>query len=425
MLEPSAGPTVGKARSPFIRKLWAMLQDSSLSHVIGWERDGRSFEVKDAKKMEKAVLPQFFKSHLLKSFQRQLNYFGFLKTSKSSMIYALPLFCRDDPQSVLLIKRKVNTGNLRKRKYSCYEKDEDEVESRRDQTCRDEPEHILKRPTHTRSGRAITWRDKETEQYQRELNGKRDSCRSSSSSSDDEASSPEESGVIQKSITPIGGGRRDGCSNDNLSEYGGWNEQESSSSSMNPTRGLSSTSSSSAPSEQANTFSPPLHSTSFAVSASSTGRVNLAARPRLKMIAKEAVAQAGQSELPQPPTKPNSYYNLDPFLPPVTPMTPNSVRRSRSGDSVRIVAGGVETFGGGDMTPSKPDSYYNLSFTNGPQAASPLPLASTSSSGDSPEQSYLHQRTAITAAISDPLVKKEPTTGDSLTELAQEIWGNE
>jgi hypothetical protein len=118
------GPTVGKVRSPFtfIRNLWAMLQDRSLSHVIGWERDGRSFVVKDRKEMEKAVLPQFFKSHLFKSFKRQLDYYGFsclsrssshhncLKT-KSSMICALPLFCRDDPQSVLLIKRKVNTGN--------------------------------------------------------------------------------------------------------------------------------------------------------------------------------------------------------------------------------------------------------------------------------------------------------------------------
>jgi hypothetical protein len=147
--------------------------------VIGWERDGRSFVVKDRKEMEKAVLPQFFKSHLFKSFKRQLDYYGFsclsrssshhncLKT-KSSMICALPLFCRDDPQSVLLIKRKVNTGNKpargpRKRKRPCYEKDEDEVESRRDQTCRDEAEHSTEavQCTRTRSGRAILARQRE------------------------------------------------------------------------------------------------------------------------------------------------------------------------------------------------------------------------------------------------------------------------
>jgi hypothetical protein len=61
------------------------------------------------------------------------------------------------------------------------------------------------------------------------------------------------------------------------------------------------------------------------------------------MIAKEVVASVAMSELPCPPTKPDSYYNLDPQLPPCTPMTPTSVRRSMSGDSsVRILAGGSD-----------------------------------------------------------------------------------
>ena len=53
------------------------------------------------------VLPRFFKSHNFNSFQRQLNYFGFNKTSKDIIQYSLDLFHADAPDDILLMKRKV------------------------------------------------------------------------------------------------------------------------------------------------------------------------------------------------------------------------------------------------------------------------------------------------------------------------------
>jgi hypothetical protein len=49
------------------------------------------------------VLPRFFKSHNFNSFQRQLNYFGFNKTSKDIIQYSLDLFHVDAPDDILLM----------------------------------------------------------------------------------------------------------------------------------------------------------------------------------------------------------------------------------------------------------------------------------------------------------------------------------
>ena len=64
----------------FPHKLYTMLEsvDSlGLSHTVSWLPDGRSFSVNDPAKFMDLVVPQFFKATKFRSFQRQLNLWGF------------------------------------------------------------------------------------------------------------------------------------------------------------------------------------------------------------------------------------------------------------------------------------------------------------------------------------------------------------
>jgi hypothetical protein len=112
--------------------------------------------------MEEDVMPRFFKSNLFKSFQRQLNYFGFEKLEQrgkhnptndpnaSSYIHAL--FKAGRPENLHLITRKVNLGNVHKR-LPYYKKQKIAIE--------EEPSYsVISRATKSRSGRKIPWRTK-------------------------------------------------------------------------------------------------------------------------------------------------------------------------------------------------------------------------------------------------------------------------
>ncbi len=65
---------------PFPHKLYRMLEsvDSlGLAHTVSWLPDGRSFLVNDPTKFMELVVPQFFNATKFRSFQRQLNLWGF------------------------------------------------------------------------------------------------------------------------------------------------------------------------------------------------------------------------------------------------------------------------------------------------------------------------------------------------------------
>ena len=60
---------IAKARSPFVRKLWMMLHTAELAPVISFDADGTSFSIHDTNALQATVLPKWFKSALLKTFQ--------------------------------------------------------------------------------------------------------------------------------------------------------------------------------------------------------------------------------------------------------------------------------------------------------------------------------------------------------------------
>ncbi|KAF0716917.1 Aste57867_2585 [Aphanomyces stellatus] len=111
-ISPRKVPSIelSTATPPFLASLYEILTKEDPA-VIGWCDGGKAFGVYDFEVMEHHVLPTYFRHSKFASFQRQLNYFGFRKLqrgreSELTNIYCQPLFTRDEPSRMLLIKRK-------------------------------------------------------------------------------------------------------------------------------------------------------------------------------------------------------------------------------------------------------------------------------------------------------------------------------
>ena len=109
----------------FVKKLMQLLTDDPNPNIITWLPHGRSFLVLDKECFEKEILPQYFDSTQYKSFQRQLNMWGFQRISGSidKGAYYHQFFLRGIPALSHLIQRrdsirfkKTNKSNVVKRK---------------------------------------------------------------------------------------------------------------------------------------------------------------------------------------------------------------------------------------------------------------------------------------------------------------------
>lgn len=67
-------------QTAFIHKLYSMLEDKSIQHLISWSNNGDSFVMSPSSDFSK-VLAQYFKHTNISSFVRQLNMYGFHKVS--------------------------------------------------------------------------------------------------------------------------------------------------------------------------------------------------------------------------------------------------------------------------------------------------------------------------------------------------------
>ncbi|KAF4038057.1 HSF-type DNA-binding [Phytophthora infestans] len=102
----------GKRAKPeapkFLLLLYEILEVES-SRVIRWSEDGLALQILDPMTVTEQILPKYFNHTNFHSFQRQLNYFGFRKWTKSKTdicTFSHPFFRENQPELLQLIKRK-------------------------------------------------------------------------------------------------------------------------------------------------------------------------------------------------------------------------------------------------------------------------------------------------------------------------------
>ncbi|KAH9109984.1 hypothetical protein LEN26_005374 [Aphanomyces euteiches] len=101
----------------FLKKLFDMIETLP-SELGGWCDHGTAFEIKDPREFERVVLPKYFKQCKFTSFVRQLNFYGFQKRKKEtllvaheateSVVFFHPHFQQHAPHHMAKIKRKTN-----------------------------------------------------------------------------------------------------------------------------------------------------------------------------------------------------------------------------------------------------------------------------------------------------------------------------
>nr|XP_028571567.1 heat shock factor protein 3-like isoform X1 [Podarcis muralis] len=106
--------------SPFLMKLWAIMEDSRNGSMITWSPDGQKVCILDDQRFAAQLLPKYFKHNNLSSFIRQLNLYGFKKVTSmrnetmvtcnnSTKEYQHPRFQKGKPELMASIQRKVYT----------------------------------------------------------------------------------------------------------------------------------------------------------------------------------------------------------------------------------------------------------------------------------------------------------------------------
>lgn len=93
----------------FLKKTYEILSNTSLSDIIIWTEDGKSFLITDIYSFTNNVLPAYFKHNNLSSFIRQLNMYDFHKSKddhEDIFHFSHPLFQRDHKELLNKIRRK-------------------------------------------------------------------------------------------------------------------------------------------------------------------------------------------------------------------------------------------------------------------------------------------------------------------------------
>lgn len=106
-----------KVLPQFLRKLWEIL-DREDPTIISWGHDGTSVQIHDMTRLD-GILCKYFKHGNYSSFQRQFNYFGFNKWTKTQAdvcTFSNRKFIRDDRAASYSIKRKNHPENPGSRK---------------------------------------------------------------------------------------------------------------------------------------------------------------------------------------------------------------------------------------------------------------------------------------------------------------------
>lgn len=104
-----------KKAPPFLLRLYEMVNDPASKDVIYWNLKakpiegvpcGTAFTVIDNGRMEKELIPHFYKHSNFTSFIRQLNQYRFRKLDPKTWTFGHEFFLREHPELLQNIKRK-------------------------------------------------------------------------------------------------------------------------------------------------------------------------------------------------------------------------------------------------------------------------------------------------------------------------------
>ena len=89
-------------------KMLEILEGQGDDHIAGWNPNGLSFRIKKPEKLVRKIVPHYFKQTKYKSFQRQLNLYGFqlIRAGEYKGSYFHKDFVKSKPSSTHRIQRK-------------------------------------------------------------------------------------------------------------------------------------------------------------------------------------------------------------------------------------------------------------------------------------------------------------------------------
>ena len=109
------GGDLASCKLPFVWKLYEMLEgveQSGEEHIVSWVQNGRAFRVHKLDEFVKDIVPTYFKQSKYKSFQRQLNFYGFTRitTGPNTGAYYHDQFLKGQKTMCLSIRPKASTS---------------------------------------------------------------------------------------------------------------------------------------------------------------------------------------------------------------------------------------------------------------------------------------------------------------------------
>ena len=103
-MEVNEKPEEEEQRFPQLLRM--ILNDERHSSVISWCNDGKSFAIHNQSVFENEIIPSYFLTKRWRSFQKQLNIYGFKKYLGKRRVYYHPYFVEDKPSVMASMKRE-------------------------------------------------------------------------------------------------------------------------------------------------------------------------------------------------------------------------------------------------------------------------------------------------------------------------------